>query len=275
MSATHARAPLDVAIGSIGTVGMEVARRVALGVPGLRLSAVSAEHRESAQVRMQAIGVDVPVVSLDALAAHADVVVECAPSELFLDIARPAIEQGKVLIPIGVGAMSRHLELAERARETGARILVPSGAIAALDALRAAAEGEIHSVRMITRKPPGGLAGAPYLLAKGISVSNLDAPLKVFEGSAAEGARGFPANVNVAAAVGLAGLGPDRTLLEIWADPGCNRNQHTVVIEADSVRLELTIENVPTIQNPRTGRLVAQSVVATLRRLVAPLVVGT
>jgi aspartate dehydrogenase len=269
------RPSLSVGIGSIGTVGMDVARALQQGVDGLHLGAVSARDTASAAERLAAIGADVPVIPLDALARHCDVVVECAPSELFLAIATPAVELGRVLIPIGVGALSRHLELAECAAETGARIIVPSGAIAALDALRAAAEGEIHSVRMVTRKPPGGLAGAPYLVDNDISLEGLNEAQKVFEGSAAEGARGFPANVNVAAAVGLAGIGPDRTVLEIWADPGVQRNQHTVTIEADSVRLEFKIENVPTKQNPRTGALVAKSVVATLRRLVAPLVVGT
>lgn len=269
------RRTLSVGIGSIGTVGLEVARRLQQGVRALRLGAVSARNVESARDRLQAIGARVPVVSLGELAQHCDVVVECAPSELFMEIATPAIEQGRVLVPIGVGVLSRHLELAERAWETGARILVPSGAIAALDALRGAAEGQLNSVRMITRKPPGGLAGAPHLIANGIDVEGLEHPLKVFEGSAAEGARGFPANVNVAAAVGLAGLGPERTMLEVWADPGVRHNQHTVIIEADSVRLEFKIENVPTLENPRTGRLVSQSVVATLKRLVEPMVVGT
>ena len=275
MSHVSARAPLNVAIGSIGTVGMELARRLQAGVPGLRLSAVSARDTVAAKARVLELAAEVPVVALGELANHADVVVECAPSEHFLEIATPTIELGKVLVPIGVGAMSRHLELVERAAQTGARILVPSGAIAALDALRGAALGEIHSVRMVTVKPPNGLAGAPYLLEHGINIEGLKAPIKVFEGTATEGARGFPANVNVAAAVGLAGIGPQRTVLEIWADPAIRRNQHTVIIEADSVRLELTIENVPSESNPRTGKLVALSVLATLRRLVDPLVVGT
>ena len=128
---------------------------------------------------------------------------------------------------------------------------------------------------MITRKPPGGLAGAPYLADHGISLEGLSEPLKVFSGSARDGATGFPANVNVAAALGLAGIGPDATRLEIWADPGVTRNTHHIVVEADSARFELLIENVPSEANPRTGRIVAHSVVATLRRLVEPLVVGT
>ena len=97
----------------------------------------------------------------------------------------------------------------------------------------------------------------------------------MFEGSAREGVAAFPANVNVAAALGLAGIGPDRTRLEVWADPGVSRNTHSIVVEADSARFEIKIENIPTEENPRTGRIVVLSIIAALRRLVDPLTVGT
>jgi len=98
---------------------------------------------------------------------------------------------------------------------------------------------------------------------------------RVFEGSAREAARGFPANVNVAAALALAGIGPDRTTIEIWADPAVDRNIHRIEVDADTVRLKLEIENVPSIENPRTGRLTPLSVVALLRKLGSPLAIGT
>ena len=97
----------------------------------------------------------------------------------------------------------------------------------------------------------------------------------MFEGSAREAARGFPANVNVAAALALAGIGPDRTTIEIWADPEVDRNTHRIEVEADTVRLKLEIENVPSVENPKTGRLTPLSVVALLRKLGSPLAIGT
>jgi aspartate dehydrogenase len=127
---------------------------------------------------------------------------------------------------------------------------------------------------MVTRKPPAGLEGAPYLVQNGISVAGLTEAKKVFDGTAREGARGFPANVNVAAALSLAGVGPDRTKLEIWADPGVTRNTHTIKVDADTMRFTMTIENVPS-ENPRTGRNVAPSTVAALRGLVSTLKVGS
>ncbi len=154
-------------------------------------------------------------------------------------------------------------------------MVVPTGALIGLDAVRAAAEGEIRSVRMISRKPPKGLAGAPHLVANNIVVEGINAPLKVFEGSARDAVRGFPANVNVAAALSLAGIGPDRTTIEVWADPGIDRNTHSIEVEADSARFSMTIANVPSVENPRTGKITALSVVAALRKLTAPLRIGT
>jgi len=127
---------------------------------------------------------------------------------------------------------------------------------------------------MVTRKPPAGLAGAPHLVDNNIDIDGIDSPVRVFAGSARDGAVGFPANVNVAAAVALAGIGPDKTQLEVWADPTVDRNTHTVTVDSDSSRFEVHMQSIPTVENPRTGRIVAQSVVSTLRSLVAPLVVG-
>jgi len=151
---------------------------------------------------------------------------------------------------------------------------VPTGALLGLDAVAAAAEGQVHSVRMTTRKPPQGLAGAPYLVANNISVDGLNEAKRVFSGTARAAAAGFPANVNVVAALALAGVGPDRTMIDIWADPAVERNCHSIEVDADSARFTLAIENVPS-DNPKTGRIVALSVVATLRKLNAPLRVGT
>ena len=178
-------------------------------------------------------------------------------------------------MPLSVGRLLDNWDLVELAKETGARILVPTGGLIGLDAVRAAAEGTINSVTMITRKPPNGLDGAPYLVERGISLKNLKEPLKVFDGSAREGARGFPENVNVAAALSLAGIGPDRTRLEIWADPALDRNTHRIEVDADTARFSMAIENVPSPENPKTGRIVALSTVAALRGLVAELKVGT
>ncbi|MGC8478170.1 MAG: aspartate dehydrogenase domain-containing protein, partial [Acetobacteraceae bacterium] len=159
--------------------------------------------------------------------------------------------------------------------ETGGRVIVPTGALLGLDAVRAAAEGPVDSVTLETRKPPAGLAGAPYLTRHGIRLDGLTAPLRVFAGTAFDAAAGFPANVNVAAALALAGIGPIRTRVEIWADPGIDRNIHTIRVEAEAARFTMTIENVPSAENPRTGRITALSVLACLRGLAGPVRIGS
>jgi aspartate dehydrogenase len=128
---------------------------------------------------------------------------------------------------------------------------------------------------MISRKPPLSLRGAPYLEANHIDVGAITAATRVFKGSARDGARGFPANVNVAAALSLAGIGPDKTELEIWADPAVTRNTHTIEVDAESARFTMTIENVPSVENPATGQITPLSVIAALRALSATLRVGT
>ncbi|HSA82014.1 MAG TPA: aspartate dehydrogenase [Geminicoccaceae bacterium] len=266
---------LRVALAGFGAIGDVVGRRLDRGLPGLRLAAVSARDIAKAETRLAGFARVVPVVGLGELADHAEVVVECAPAAVFREVAEPAIRARRIFMPVSVGQLLEQPDLVELAEETGARIIVPTGALLGLDAVRAAAEGAIRSVTIVTRKPPRGLVGAPYLEQHGIALEGLGAPIRVFEGSAREGARGFPANVNVAAALSLAGIGPERTRLEIWADPDLKRNVHRIVVDADSARFEMQIENVPTEDNPRTGKITALSVIAALRALTATLKVGS
>jgi aspartate dehydrogenase len=275
MSALMAdKPPLRIGIAGLGAVGLDVARRIVAGVPGLTLTAVALRDEKKAKAALPQIGKTVALRKLDELADDCDVVVECLPPALFRDVAVATIDKGRLFMPLSVAQLLENDDLIARAKQTGARILVPTGALIGLDAVRAAAEGTVHSIRMVTRKPPAGLAGAPYLVEHNISVEGLDKPLKVFDGSAREGARGFPANVNVAAALSLAGIGPDRTHLEIWADPGVTRNTHTITVDADTMRFTMTVENVPS-DNPRTGKSVAPSTIAALRALVSELKVGS
>jgi aspartate dehydrogenase len=271
----NAAAELRVGIGGFGAIGGALARRLDHGVSRLQLVAVSARDVGRAERRIAALERTVPVVPLSALAALAEVVVECAPAAVFREVAEPAVRAGRIFMPVSVGQLLEQGDLIDLAERTGARIIVPTGALLGLDAVRAAAEGAIRSITMVTRKPPKGLVGAPYLERHGIDLEGLNEPLKVFEGSARDGARGFPANVNVAAALSLAGIGPERTRLEIWADPHITRNTHRIVVEADAARFEMQIENVPTEENPRTGKITALSVIAALRRLTATLCVGS
>jgi len=266
---------IRVAIGGFGAIGKVIAERLDRGIEGLALTAVSARDTARAAAAMTGFARLVPVLPLARLGDEADIVVECAPATLLREIAAPALERGRTVMSLSCGALLDNLDLVGLARRSGGRIIVPTGALLGLDAVVAAAEGNIASVTMITRKPPRGLVGAPYLEANGIDINGLAAPKRVFTGTAREAARGFPANVNVAAALALAGIGPERTMIEIWADPTVTRNIHRIEVEADAARLSMQIENVPSVENPRTGRLTALSVIAALKKLTSPLAIGT
>lgn len=265
-----------VGICGLGAIGMKVAETLdGGGIDGMRVTAVSASDLDRAANRVSEFKSPPLAVRAEDLAVHADVVIECAPNAVFVPLAASVIEAGRIFMPLSVGALLDRMELVDRARQTGGRIIVPTGAIIGLDTVRAMAEEDIIEVTLTTRKPPGGLVGAPHLVNNDISVDRLTEAKRVFAGTAREAARGFPANVNVAAALALAGVGPERTMVEVWADPEIKRNMQSVRIRSSSGEAEMTILNIPSTENPRTGRITALSVLATLRRLTAPLVVGT
>jgi len=263
-----------VAVAGLGAIGRSLVSRLAAGVPGIELVAVAARDRPKAEATLRELGVDVPVTLVDELEPLADLVIECAPGYLLPRIAEPMLRAGKEVVVLSAGALLEHLHLLDLAASHGGTISVPTGALLGLDAVGAAAEGEIRSLRLTTRKPPAGLVGAPGIEASGLDLATLTEPMRVFAGTAREAARDFPANLNVAAALSLAGPGPDRTEVEIWADPAVTRNTHTIEMESDVADLTMTIENVPS-ENPRTGRITALSVISLLRKRAAHLRVGS
>jgi aspartate dehydrogenase len=265
---------LRVAIVGLGAIGKKVAAALDHGIAGLALVAVSAQNPEKHQAWLAGLTKPPVVLPIEALVDVADIVIECAPGRLVRSIVAPFVTNGKTAVVVSVGALLDNEDLIALARQNGGQIVVPTGALIGLDAVTAAAVGTIHSVRMVTRKPPLGLAGAPYIVEHNIKIDGLTEPLRVFEGTARDAAKGFPANLNVAVALSLAGIGPDRTTLEIWADPMVTRNMHRIEVEADSARFSMSIENIPS-ENPKTGLITALSVIACLRKLRSPLRVGT
>jgi aspartate dehydrogenase len=204
------------------------------------------------------------------LAQRPDVVVEVGGHEALRTHGPSVLRVGVDLILVSVGALADptfEAELVEAARAGGSHAVVASGAIGALDALASAAVGGLTRVTHITRKPARALLPAEEAVA-------LTGPRELFRGPARRGVLRFPESVNVAAAVSLAGIGLDRTELCVIADPALDRNTHEVIAEGVFGELRFYIRNVPTQENPRTGELVAMSVLHCLRRRNAPLVIG-
>ncbi len=262
-----------IGLFGLGTIGRAVAGAVAAGMPGLCLAGATSRDAGRAREFLAGLPGLPPLLGLDELLERSDVIVEAATQAALVAHAPAILDAGRDLVVLSVGALLDHPEWIERARDRGARIHAVSGAIAGLDGLKGAAiDGHLASVVMETRKPPRGLAGAPGVA--GIDLDRIATPTVVFEGTAREACRAFPANVNVVAAVSLAGLGPDRTRIRIYADPSVDRNRHTVTAEGGFGRLRIEIENVPS-ENPRTGKLSYLSTIAHLRDLGASLRIGT
>lgn len=204
------------------------------------------------------------------LEAKPDVVVEAAGHEALRCYGPRVLRAGVDLVLLAVGALADaelEAELRAAAKAGGSRAVVASGAIGGLDALSSAAVGGLEQVTHTTRKPARALLNAE-------EAASLREPKELFRGCAREGVLRFPENINVAAAVSLAGIGLDRTEVCVIADPYLERNTHEVVAHGTFGELRFQIRGIPSDDNPRTGRIVAMSVVRTLRRLRAPLVIG-
>jgi len=274
-------APVSIGIVGLGTIGRQLiaaarkdAAAAAPGPPPLVVAGVTSRDGEKARSHLETLRDPPPYLALDNLIARSALVVEAAGGAVVPDLARRAFAAGRDLMVISAGALLDRPEILDLARATGCRLIVPSGAIAGLDGIKSACQGEVERVTMTTRKPPESLEGAPYLVERGISLRGLTGEREVFRGSAREACRGFPANVNVAAAVSLAGIGADRTQIRILAVPGLKQNCHDVEVIGEFGELLISIRNTPT-ENPRTGRLTALSIWRTLRQAVDPVRIGT
>ncbi len=200
------------------------------------------------------------------LLQNTDLVVEAASQEAVRKYGVKIIDSGKDLLIMSVGALADEgflNELMQMVNKKGCRIYVPSGAIAGLDGIKAAKTRGIDSIELITRKPPAELG------------TTVDNETILYEGSAREGIKKFPKNVNVAATLSLAGIGFDRTKLRIIADPNVNRNSHEIHVRGKFGEFRVRMENLSSPNNPKTSYLAAMSAIATLKEINDNLRLGT
>ena len=245
---------LRVGIVGMGTIGRAIAQALDTEDMGVRLVAVQSRNVEKLCSFVRTLQHPPQVVGLKELITASDLVIEAATQAALATIAPPTLEAGKDLMVLSVGGVLDYPEWAHMAARRGCKLYIPSGAIVGLDGVKGACAGQVESVTITTRKPPKGLAGAPYVEAHGIDVFALTQETVIFEGSAREACKGFPANVNVSAALSLAGIGPE--------------------IEGEFGRMTVHIENVPSATNPRTGKLSYLSAIAMLKEIVGPVQCG-
>jgi aspartate dehydrogenase len=264
----------SIGIVGCGAIGKAILRAACNGRLTPAIAGVTSRTGSSARSFLSRLSDPPPYLELEDLIARAGLLVETAGGHVVPELAGAAFAGGKDLMVISIGALLDHPEIIEESRRTGCRLLAPSGAIAGLDGIKSACAGEVERVVMVSRKPPRALEGAPYLLEQRIDLEGLEQEVEVFSGTARDAVIGFPANLNVSAAVSLAGVGPDRTQVKILAVPGLERNCHDIEVVGEFGLLNIHIENIPS-ENPKTGRLTALSIIRSINDAVDPFRIGT
>ena len=263
-----------IGIVGCGAIGTALLRAGEAGSLGAGVAGVTSRNEEKARSFLGTMQSPPPYLDRDELIASSDLLVETAGGHVVPELAQEAFSAGKDLMVISVGALLEHPEIIELSRSTGCQLHAPSGAIAGLDGIKSACVGRVSSVMMESRKPPRALEGAPFLIENNISLKGLTEETELLVGTARQACIGFPANLNVSAAVSLAGLGPDQTMIKVIAVPSLERNCHDIEIEGEFGLLRIHIENEPS-ENPKTGRLTAMSIIRSVQNVTDTLHIGT
>lgn len=257
-----------IGIAGAGAIGSAVARALTSpeGIKGFILECISDPNVDK--------DFGVPNVDFDELIQTAELVVECLPAKIVPRLAHKVFESGKDIVMISSAALLIYPEILEWHSASKSRLYLPSGALSGLDGVKAMKELGIQSSKIATTKPPKGYTGAPYVVQNDINLDAITENTCIFSGNALEAAKGFPANINVAATLSLAGIGPEDTKVEIHADPSAKGNAHEITVSSEYSTLTSRIENMPDPANPKSSVLAAQSIVATLRDMTRALVVS-
>lgn len=273
-----ARTMFRIGIVGAGAIGKEIARAIDNGTVPAKLEAIWDRDENEARNFAASLKSQPRVLPLEELVEASNFVVEAASQAAVKDVAVAALTKSRSLMIMSVGALADK-ELLETIRSLAkahlCSVYVPSGAVCGLDGVKSAAVCRIDSVTITTRKPPGGLKGAPFIVKNKIDVESMTEPTEIFSGPAAVAIKEFPANVNVAASLSLVGIGFERTLVRVVVDPTIRRNMHEIVVRGDFGELRTVVENVPAASNPKTSFLAALSAIATLRQVCDPLKIGT
>ncbi len=248
-----------IGCGNIASDICSLIRDKALSAQVIALTDIKVEQAESLRDQYQ---LNASIGTLDETAASVDYLVECAVASVVPEVLIAAMRCRVDCLIMSLGGLIERMELLGEAKRNGVHVQIPTGAICGVDGIRAAMQAGLDEVTLTTRKPPKGLQGAPYLQEHGIDVGNLSEPLVVFEGSAREAVAAFPANVNVAAALSLAGIGPDKTRVRLVADPATTVNTHEIFAKGPFGELTTIMRNRPSPRNPKSSYMASLSACA-------------
>jgi aspartate dehydrogenase len=263
-----------------GTIARLVLEHIGKGELGTAAVAAIAGRSDASRGKALAAQFGVPfVTSIDGLLAHKpEVVVEAAAHEAVRTYGVAVLDAGIALIVLSAGALSDDAlrqSLEDAAARSRARLYVPSGGIGGLDALKAAKVAGIDEVTIAVTKPAAAWKGIPYVEDLGIDLGALTEPVILYDGPARAGVAHFPANVNIAAVLSMAGIGFDRTRLKAVADPKLTHNTHYIDVRAKTGNISIKLENVPSPDNPKTAWLACYSALAALEEMQATTRYGT
>ncbi len=270
------RIKIKVGIIGCGTIGSEIARTCQTRLKdSIDLVGICDLIKEKARLLQKSLKGNPPVLELDDLIKRSCLIVEAAGASISADILKKAISGKKDVLIMSIGGLLGNENLLGKAEEAGIKVYLPSGALCGIDGLKSASVGRIDSVTLTTRKPPEGLAGAPYVTKNNIDLSSIKEETIIFEGTASDAVKGFPQNVNVAAILSLAGLGAANTRVRIATSPDYTKNVHEVEIKGESGNITTRTENLPSKVNPKTSQLAVFSAIATIEGIVKSVRMGT
>ncbi len=267
---------IRVGIIGCGTIGSQMVRACQAELKSsVDLVGICDLVEDRAALLQKSLKESVPVLKLDDLIMRSDLIVEAAGARISAEILKKAIAGKKDVLIMSIGGLIGNEGLLDEAERSGTNVYLPSGALCGIDGLKSASVGRIDSVTLTTRKPINGLAGAPYIKDKDIDLFSIKEETVIFEGTAIDAVKGFPQNVNVAAILSLAGLGPANTRVRIVTSPDYTKNIHEVEIKGESGSITTRTENLPSKINPKTSQLAVFSAIATLKGIVKSVHIGT
>jgi len=258
-----------------GTIGSELAKFIDTQVAHMELAAICDAVPQKAKELADNLVKRPAIIDMDRLIDGSELVIEAASKDAAKEIIRKCCDKSRNMLVMSAGAVLEDQSILDHIRKKGIHLYLPSGAIAGLDALKAVRAGEISSVTLTTRKPLKALEGAPFIAQNKIKLEDIKEETLIFEGSAAEAVSAFPANINVAALLSLAGIGPKKTRVRIFASPQLEINMHEIEVAGEFGKFTTRTENLPSPHNPKTSYLAVLSAMAMLRQIADTVRVGT
>ncbi|PTM41136.1 aspartate dehydrogenase [Bosea sp. 124] len=261
-----------VALIGFGAIAGDIATALlAAREPGYALGALLRPGSASRARVPEAVAV---LSGLDEVAAFApDLVIEAAGHEAVRDSVPGCLGLGLPVLISSIGALHDEAffaELVGTARKGGGRLLLASGALGGLDYVRAVRHAKQLALRYESRKPPA--AWSAELARLGHDPETLAQPVTLFSGTAREAAALYPQNLNVAAALALAGPGFEATGVDVVCDPAAAGNMHIVTATSEFGTMTLEIANRPSPTNPKSSWIVAQALLAAIDQYFSPVV---